>query len=134
MATPCVAPPLPADGRSRRRRSALLLLERFEQHLAGLTGFGLVGSELELADRLARRRTDRPVGGAAIKAEIAQENLNGLGLVRSVGGPGADVDRARGLLRLGPFRRRSRRGALARLALWRRGRRRVPPARHRRLR
>src|SRR5258708_20492847 len=124
MAPPCVARPLPADGRSRRRRSALLLLERFEQHLAGLAGFGLVSSELELANRLARRRTDRPVGGAAIKAEIAQENLNGLGLVRSVGGPGADVDRARGLLLLGPFRRRGRRAALARLAFRRRGRRR----------
>src|SRR5258708_37296537 len=112
MATPCVAPPLPADGRSRHRRSAFLL-ERFEQHLAGLTGFGLVGSELELADRLARRRTDRPVGGAAIKAEIAQENLNGLGLVRFVGGPGADIDRARGLLRLAPFPRPGRRVAAA---------------------
>src|SRR5260370_28047811 len=106
-----------ADGRSRRRRSALLLLERFEQHLAGLAGFGLVSRELELADRLARRRTDRPVGGAAVKAEIAQENLNGLGLVRSVGGPGADVDRALGLLLLGPFRRPGRRVALARLPL-----------------
>src|ERR1700704_2146533 len=123
MATPCMAPPLPADGRSRHRRSAFLL-ERFEQHLAGLTGVGLVSSELELADRLARRRTDRPVGGAAIKAEIAQENLNGLGLVRSIGGPGADRDLARGLLRLVPFRRRGRRVALARLALRRRGRRR----------
>src|SRR3979490_2383549 len=109
MATPCVAPPLPADGLSRPRRSAFLL-ERVEQDLAGLTGVGLVSSELELADRLARRRTDRPVGGAAIEAEIAQENLNGLGLVRSVGGPGADGDRRRRLLRLGPFRRRGRPG------------------------
>ena len=66
--------------RSRRRRSALLLLELLEQHLAGLTGFGLAGSELELANRRARRRTDRAVGGAAIEAEIAQENLDGLGL------------------------------------------------------
>src|SRR5260370_8779629 len=117
MATPCVAPTLPADGRSRRRRSALLLLERFEQHLAGLTGFGLAGSELELADRLARRRTDRPVGGAAIEAEIAQEKLDGLGLVGSVGGPRADVARARGLAPLSPFRRRAPHAPVARRAL-----------------
>src|SRR5580704_2109305 len=103
-------------GRSRRRRSALLL-ERFEQHLAGLTGFSLASSELELADRRARRRTERPVGGAAIEAEIAQENLNGLGLIRAVGRPEADVGRARGLPRLGPFRRRGRQVAVARLAL-----------------
>src|SRR5258708_1578063 len=138
MATPWLLTPLLvvlalADGRSRHRRSAFLLLERLEQHLAGLAGFGLVSSELELANRLARRRTDRPVGGAAIKAEIAQENLNGLGLVRSVGGPGADVDRARGLLLLGPFRRRGRRAALARLALRPCGRRRFRLARRRRL-
>src|SRR5580693_4437398 len=90
-------------GRSRRGRSALLL-ERFERHLAGLTGFGLASSELELADGRARRRTERPVGGAAIEAEIAQENLNDLGLIRAVGRPGADVGRARGFQRFGPFR------------------------------
>ena len=103
--------------RSRRRRSTLLLLELLEQNFAGLTGFGLAGRELELADRLACRRTDRPVGGTAIEAEIAQENLDGLGLLRFVGGPGADIDRAGGLRRLGLFRRRGRRCCFACLAL-----------------
>src|SRR5690349_1910536 len=81
-----------------RRRSALLFLERLEQRLAGLSGFGLVGSVLELADRGARRRTDRAAGGAAIEAEIAQEDLDGLGLARAVGRPGLEVGFARGLV------------------------------------